>query len=79
MHPGVESVDSLFYWKGRVGAVAGLSLLVAAPAMAQNEKETTAIEVGELFTWAQNTPPNWGEGAPLAALGLVGALFTTSP
>lgn len=53
--------------------VASVWLIVTNTALAQ---DPDGIEVANLFTWARATPADWGRGALLAGLGLVGALVT---
>jgi hypothetical protein len=53
------------------------SLLMTNIAFVQGaEPIPEPIKVTELLTWAKTTPPDWGRGALLAGLGLVGALIT---
>ncbi len=48
-----------------------------ALAQAVEQPESTKIEIANLFTWLFTTPTDWGRGALIAGIGLVGALVTT--
>jgi hypothetical protein len=50
-----------------------VSILITNIASAQ---EAETIGLGDVFTWARTTPPDWGRGALFAILGLFGALVT---
>lgn len=53
------------------------SLYMVSSSFAEESQPTSgSIKVGELLTWATATPPDWGRGALLAGMGLVGALVT---
>ena len=58
--------------------ILGISMMVPGSALAQTiaQPETTKIDIANLFTWLSTTPIDWGRGALLAGLGLVGALVT---
>jgi len=56
--------------------VSAVILGVAGGAYAQGSSDKS-VDVGDLFQWAQSSPPEWGKGALFAGLGLAGALVTT--
>jgi hypothetical protein len=64
-------------WIGAV-LVMGLILAPSEAAFAQEQQdaqgEEEGITVADLFQWATESPPDWGEGLWFAGLGLVGAL-----